>query len=126
MSSLEEGLHSCVLYSFPSGIFRMYNNLGVLQYRNGDYNKAVHYFKLAVSALDGQIEYKQYPVLTNLIVTARHLNDDALLRETGRRCNNIVSTELFEHRKAISSKSNSKMKFDSFSFWNFDGAGYIF
>lgn len=126
MSSLEEGLHSCALYSFPSGIFRMYNNLGVLHYRNGDYNKAVHYFKLAVSALDGQIEYKQYPVLTNLIVTARRLNDDELLRETGRRCNDIASTELFEYRKAISSKSNSKMKFDSFSFWNFEGAGYIF
>lgn len=126
MASLEEGLHACTLYSFPSGIFRMYNNLGVLQYHVRNYEDAVHYFKLAASTLDGQIEYKQYPVLTNLIVTAIRLKDGELLREMGRHCDEIVSNELVEYRKALSDKSHGKVKYDSFSFWNFEGAGYIF
>ena len=124
VATLEEGLHTCMLYAFPSGIFRMYNNLGVLHYHNSDCEKAGYYFKLAKSTLDGQIEFKQYPVLTNLMLVADRLKDTKLQREVEHYCNEVTSTELFEYCKDIINNRHDVL--DAFSFWGFDGAGYIF
>lgn len=126
MASLEEGLHACTLYSFPSGIFRMYNNLGVVHYYNGNYEKARKLFKLAANTMDGQIEYKQYPVLTNLMIVAISLNDKDLLDEIGQRCDAIGSRELVEFRQLIILNKRGVTRNESFSYWNFNGASYIF
>lgn len=124
-STLEEGLHACTLYGFPSGIFRIYNNLGVIYYSRNDFEKAKYYFDLALKTLDGQIEYKQYPVLTNLLLTSIRLNDNELTKRVQLRCDKINSNELFEYCKSIYNKTNIQ-QIDSFAFWGFCGTSYIF
>jgi len=123
---LEEGLHACTVYGFPSGIFRIYNNLGVIYYSRNDFEKAWYYFDLALKTLDNQIEYKQYPVLTNLLLTSIQINDNKLASHIQQRCEKINSNELFEYCKSIYRNTSKIQQFDSFAFWGFYGTSYIF
>lgn len=124
--SLEEGLNACTLYGFPSGIFRIYNNLGVIYYVKKNYIKAHYYFDLALNTLDKQIEYKQYPILTNLLLISINLKDDKLTNNIERRIESIGSNELFEYCKSMYIHRAELKKFDSFTFWGFNGSSYIF
>ncbi len=117
-NTLEERLHTCTLYGFPFEIFRIYNNLGVVCYSKNDFEKAKYYFDLALKTLDDQIEYKQYPVLTNLLLTSIRLNDNELTKRVQLRCDKTNSNELFEYCKSIYNKTNIQ-KIDSFAFWGF-------
>lgn len=124
---LEEGLHACEMYSFPSGVFRMYNNLGVIFCQNEDYIKASKFFLLALDSLDQPLEYKQFPVLTNLLQIAMHLKDDCLLQKIQKCCDEISSEELLRYRRTIRPYTllqNSAA--ESFSFFGFSGISYIF
>lgn len=40
MDCLEEGLHTCEMYAFSSGVFRMYNNLGIILCQKNNLKKA--------------------------------------------------------------------------------------
>lgn len=123
---LQEGLHACTLYGFPSGIFRIYNNLGVTFYLDNNLEKAKYYFELALQTLDAHIEYKQYPVLTNLLRISLSLKDGKLTKHIQTRCNKINSAELFEYCQSMYQKSNDLQQIECFSFWGFKGYSYIF
>lgn len=123
---LEAGLHACEMYSFPSGIFRMYNNLGVIFCQNGDIKKASKYFSLALDSLDQQLEYKQFPILTNLLMVSMYLKDDSLLQKTQKRCDEIPSEELLGYRRSLRPDAFQSGVAESFSFFGFSGISYIF
>ena len=122
---LEEGLHACEVYSFPSGTFRMYNNLGVIFGREGNYKKAGDYFSLAIGTLGQQIEYKQAPVLTNLLMASICQKDNAALRQRAAKCCDAVQFEdLREYRRSLCPEAIATS--DSFSFFGLAGFSYIF
>ncbi len=125
-NSLEEGLHSCILYDFPSGIFRLYNNIGVIYFSKNDFVKAHYYFDLALNAIGAKIEYKQYPILINLLLTSIMLNNKGLEDQIDHRIKNIPCNELFEYYKMIYINKQKLNQINSFSFWGINGANYIF
>ena len=125
-SCLEEGLHLCEMYSFSSGIFRMYNNLGVVSCQDGDFERARKFFLLALDELDQQIEYKQFPVLTNLLQISMYLGDNTLLRKVQRCCDKVPSEDLFAYRKSLRPNVQQSATMDSFTFFGFSGISYIF
>lgn len=123
---LEEGLHACEIYSFPSGVFRMYNNLGVVFCRKGDYKKAGDYFSLALDTLGQQIEYKQAPVLTNLLMIGICQKDDVLCQKAAKYCDAALFDDLQEYRQSLCPKAIICGTLESFSFFGSSGFSYIF
>ena len=123
---LEEGLHACELYSFHSGVFRMYNNLGVLSFHNGNAKKASKFFVLALDSLEQPLEYKQFPALTNLIQVGMYLKDDSLMQKAQKLCDEISSKEFMEYSKTMCSDTFETSEVESFSFFNFGRFSYIF
>ena len=128
MLCLEEGLHVCELYSFPSGTFRMYNNMVVVAYLHGDFCTAKRYFAHAIESLEQQIEYKQLPVFTNLIATGVKLKDLDLIQKAYKYCNEISSSDLLNYIRFLQ-KNNSLDTVganDGFAYFGFSGISYIF
>lgn len=123
---LMEGIHTCEMYSFSSGVFRLYNNLGVIFWQNGDFKKAGMFFSLALDNIEQQLEYKQFPILTNLLMVSMHLKDDILLQKTQTRCDMIPSEELLRYRKYLHPDMLQNGTAESFSFFGFSGISYIF
>ena len=123
---LEEGLHACEMYSFPSGIFRMYNNLGVVSCQNGDFAKAGEFFSLALDCVDQQLEYKQFPILTNLLLIGMHLKDGKLLQKAQKCCDEIPSEALMGYRRSLRPDPLQSGTAESFAFFGFSGISYLF
>lgn len=123
---LVEGVHTCEMYSFSSGVFRMYNNLGVISCQNGDFKKAGVFFSLALDNIEQQLEYKQFPILTNLLIVGMYLKDDALLQKAQKRCDAIPSEDLLKYRKSLCPDMLQRNTVESFSFFGFSGISYIF
>lgn len=123
---LEECLHTCEMYSFSSGVFRMYNNLGVIYYQNGNFKKAGLLFSLALDSIDQQLEYKQFPLLTNLLIISMYLKDNNLLQKAQKYCDEISSAELLRYRRTLNLDTLQSGMTDSFAFFSFSGISYIF
>ena len=123
---LDEGLHTCEMYSFSSGVFRMYNNLGVIFCQNGNFKKAGVFFLLALENVDQQLEYKQMPILTNLLMISMYLKDDNLLQKTQKRCDEVLSEDLMRYRRSLRPDALQTEAAESFSFFSFSGISYIF
>lgn len=124
--SLEEGLHACEMYAFPAGIFRMYNNLGVVSCQNGDFAKAGAFFSLALDCVDQQLEYKQFPILTNLLLVGMHLKDEKLLQRAQKYCDEIPSEDLMRYRRSLRPGTLQSGTVESFAFFGFSGISYLF
>lgn len=123
---LEEGLHACEMYAFPSGIIRMYNNLGVVFCQTGNFAKAGEFFSLALDCVDQQLEYKQFPILTNLLLVGMHLKDKKLLQRAQKCCDGIPSEDLMRYRRSLRPDSLQSGTTESFAFFGFSGISYFF
>lgn len=123
---LEEGLHTCEMCAFASGVFRVYNNLGVIFCQVSDFKKGEEFFSLALDNVDQQLEYKQFPVLANLLMISMHTKNDSLLQKVQKRCDEIPSEDLLEYRKSLRPGMLEYRTTESFSFFGFSGLSYIF
>lgn len=76
--------------------------------------------------IDQQLEYKQFPVLTNLLIISMYIQDDTLLKKIQNRCDEIFSDELLRYRKSLRPGTFKEGTTESFSFFGFSGLSYIF
>ena len=104
----------------------MYNNLGVIYYQNGNFKKAGLLFSLALDSIDQQLEYKQFPLLTNLLIISMYLKDNNLLQKAQKYCDEISSAELLRYRRTLNLDTLQSGMTDSFAFFSFSGISYIF
>lgn len=126
-STLEETLHICEICLFSSGIFRMYNNLGVVAALRGEDRRAKQLFGRALESLGKeQIKIKQQPALSNLLVASIRSGDRELAKRTRHICNTVGSAELFEFQKALSVDAAEQGALDSLSYWGSGGISYLF
>lgn len=104
----------------------MYNNLGVVSCQNGDFAKAGTFFSLALDCVDQQLEYKQFPILTNLLLVGMHLRDGKLLQRAQKCCDEIPSEDLMRYRRSLRPDTLQSGTAESFAFFGFSGISYLF
>ena len=91
-----------------------------------DFKKGEEFFSLALDNVDQQLEYKQFPVLANLLMISMHTKNDSLLQKVQKRCDEIPSEDLLEYRKSLRPGMLEYRTTESFSFFGFSGLSYIF
>lgn len=126
-STLSECLHLCEIRQFSSGLFRMYNNLGVGYSLMKDYKKARSYFDYAINLLGTErINSKQYPCILNAALVGCLMNDKSYIVQLDNLCNQINSKVLLEFKSSIKKSMISGETPENTAFWTFNGFGYIY
>ena len=104
----------------------MYNNLGVILCQKNNLEKGGEFFITALDNIDQQLEYKQFSVLTNLLIISMYTQNGTLLKKIQNRCDGISSEELLRYRKSLRPGAFKEGMTESFSFFGFSGLSYIF
>lgn len=120
-------LHLCEIYHFSSGLFRMYNNLGVYYAITLNAKMARTFFSNAINVLPNKnFDIKQYPAIINGLLISSKDNDPLFVRQLEDICNQINDEILFDYKLKLKRSIQKGSKPSNFSFWTFDGFGYIF
>lgn len=127
LALLLDCFHICEISNFSSGIFRMNNNLGVLQVLKNDTAAAESYFLHALNTLDyTRIDIKQYPAILNLLIAATQNSNTKIIQQVDLICNQIKSPILTQYKVNIKKALQEKSNINNMSFWHFEGYGFIF
>lgn len=127
VSILSDCLHMCEVYHFSSGIFRMYNNIGVLYALNDKMQMAEECFRNALNVMGyNRLEIKQFPVILNAILVSCLQNNYKQIRQMEEICNQIHSDDLLEYKVNLVKTLHAEQVPQNMSFWTFEGFGYIF
>lgn len=120
-------LHLCEIYHFSSGLFRMYNNLGVCYAITQNVKIASIHFSNAINSLHNKnFGIKQYPVIINsLLISIKH-NNLLFAKQLEDICNQINDEVLFDYKLKLKHSIQKNKQPSNFTFWTFDGFGYIF
>ncbi len=120
-------LHLCEIYHFSSGLFRMYNNLGVYYAITLNTKMASIHFSNAINVLyNKNFEIKQYPVIINGLLISIKSDNLLFAKQLEDICNQINDEILFDYKLKLKRSIQKGKKPSNFTFWTFDGFGYIF